>query len=353
MSDRAARGRLSLLRAAQHLRDAVGAPLVAEGALDAVPAIPGAMTTGWGCVVFETRLSGADPRVDVMGALARPALLDDWPRGAPTAGHADWRQHPLVRAWARPRLADVPLLWFEWDVEGHTTRDPLVFVCVSDSILGAEHPPGADRPWRALAAALPDRPTDVWRARLERLLDALGDDGELLHIAWLGPRECRRLRVVFHVAARSVCSWLAAVGWPGSTAGLSAALFRVTNPFRRMGVQLELEPELGAYLGLEIPEFADEPDAHSRFARTLEQVATLTRVDPARAERLARWPGPALLDGARGPLAVLRHGYVKLVREGDGWQAKGYLALTPIGAPGTSHAPIGRAPPPRGSACAR
>lgn len=304
-----------------------------------VEQIRGHRQRAWECVFCERRLDGRDPRVDVMGALCERAQGTGWPPGL--ASGELLADDPVLRRWgiaaAEPDAA-APMLWFEWDMPGGSPRAPLASVCVSNAIVGdlavrrAPSERGArQRLYGEIAATLLSTGrAPAWREALARVTDALGERNGLLHIAGLLPRGAERLRLAAWVEARTLVPWLRAIGWPGETDDLPAALFRIAPPFQRIGVQIELCPEVGPYLALEAPELRSE-EGGRRAPDRLGELGRLAPIADDVVADFARWPGVGelVVDGEATP--VLRHAYVKLTREGRGaWSAKGYFGVTTL-----------------------
>lgn len=328
--------RLSLKTAVAHMErggvlDGTTRPRIEE--------IRGHRVRAWECVFCERRLDGSDPRVDVMGALCERASGEGWPPGLATgellAGD------PVLARWALAPAdpgGAAPMLWFEWDMPDGAPRAPLASVCVSNTIVGElaarRVPPTGDARHRhhgeVVASLLASGAEPRWAQALARVVDALGGRGELLHVAALTPRGLQRLRLALWIQAGAIVEWLRAIGWPGETADLPAALFRIAPPFQRVGVQLELDPEVGPYLAIEAPELRVRR-AGERAGATLRALGELAPISAASSESFARWPGVGdlVVDGETHP--VLQHAYVKLTREGRrAWSAKGYFGITTL-----------------------
>jgi len=293
----------------------------------------------WECVFCERRLDGHDPQVDVMGALCERSQGAGWPPGLASGGLL--ADDPVLQRWghaaAEPDAA-APMLWFEWDMPGGSPREPLASICVSNAILGdlaARRAPtereARHRLYGEIAATLlPAGRSAGWREALARVTDALGKRSGLLHIAGLLPRGSERLRLAVWVEARTLVPWLRAIGWPGETDDLPTALFRIAPPFQRVGVQIELCPEVGPYLALETPELRSEEDGR-RATRRIGELGGLAPIADDAVADFARWPGVGELVVDGEPMPVLRHAYVKLTREGRGaWSAKGYFGITTL-----------------------
>jgi hypothetical protein len=299
-----------------------------------VEAIPGHRQGAWDCVIAERRFDG-DPRVDVMGALCEradgglPPSLHD---GELLAGH------PIFERWRRggaDPIASAPLLWFEWDLPDGQPRTPLASICVSNTILGehaARRAPAASAASPLLDAAagalLVGGGDARWGAALRRVTAALEPRGELLHIAGLAPRGLTRLRLALHLQAAMIPDWLRAIAWPGDTAELGPLLFRIAAPFTRIGVQIEITPEIGPYLAFEAPELRTEAAAE-RARGAIHHLAEIAPINPDTADDFTRWPGLAVLRRGDLEIPLLRHCYIKLVRSGPrAWSAKGYFGVT-------------------------
>ncbi len=159
-----------------------------------------------------------------------------------------------------------------------------------------------------------------WLATVRRCVQALRGRGELVHLGSLAPRGIPRWRLSCAVQASAVAGWLHEIGWPGDPGPVGAALFAVEAPFARVGVQLEIGPELGEYLGIECREFDDAEAAEAYAPPLVAAVGALAD--------LGRDPTPALLGWPAAGGSGRRHGYIKLVRAGSAWSAKLYLGLT-------------------------
>jgi len=275
--------------------------------------MPGLAQARWDSVFVEVHLHGPH-RVDILAGRAA--------EGAPPAGL--WTPTRLGREW-RPGGAfeGSPLIWLEWDRPFVPPREPLSWVGVSTAPLGsAPLPAGRDA---ELARAVLGRHHPAAIPALERCLSALDGVGALLHVGSLAARGRDAARLSFGIRASAVAPWLARAGWPGDAGAVGRALFRVQPPFAEVGVQVELVPELGPYLGFECQEFVDGPLARAHAEGHVRAVAGLARMDRDPTPALRDWPG-------RDPGEV-RHAYLKLVA-GDPWTTKLYLGLTGAAATG-------------------
>ena len=100
---------------------------------------------------------------------------------------------------------------------------------------------------------------------------------------------------------------------------------RLTAPKVPVGIQTELVPDVGDYLGLEVPEAREGRYALDELRQAFARVRHLTDLAPDAIAFLEGWPGPATLDDA----PVLRHAYLKLVLHPGHWETKAYLGATP------------------------
>lgn len=264
----------------------------------------------WRAGIVEIRLHG-DRRADLMGAIERAPPPDSTlARAVP----------PALDAWGTvDDRHGVPLQWFEWD-DPRRTRAPVWSVATSRHLRaddGARRPPQRQHhDWcDALAATVSSGRVTT----LAPLRDALGDDGELLHLASLAARGHDALRTTWHVRAEAIPRWLDAVDWPGDTGAVARALTALVPPQIPVAVQLEIDPTPRPRLDIEVPE-ARGPRARTLLRRRLAAVAHLAVVDADLADRVAAWPSD---DDA------VRHAYAKLVRTEDAWTAKAYLGTSP------------------------
>jgi hypothetical protein len=264
----------------------------------------------------EVHMHPSVERVDLLAAWALPAG-----DAAPIRAVASLvGGSPLLDAVAAGGwLGGVPLVWFEWDDVGGRPRPPLEFVCVSDDILGdraARRPPrspgwaGEVVAWCGEAAV----------GEAARVVGALGDAGALMHVCTLAPRGLDRVRLGFRVRADEVAGWLRRLDWPGDLAAVAALLTRDGLAGQAVGIQLDLAPALGGYLGVELPELrrgeADREVADAQLAAA----ATVSALDQGRAALFRGWSG--------WDEAALRHTHLKLATVDGAWIAKAYLGRT-------------------------
>lgn len=284
--------------------------------VDQVAALPCGEAPLWDSLFLESPLAGAPGRVDFLAGLAS---IDG---GGPPDLDGPWRASPALAAW-RPdgALAACPLVWFEWDRSSGRWAEPLCWIGLSSAPL-AERGLGDTSNLTLARAALGALVADTapYGDTIERCVEALQGDGELLHMGSLAPRGLSRLRLSFAVRAHAVAGWLSRIGWPGETRAVGRSLFEVEQPYTHVGVQVELTPGVGSYLGVECQEYRTGEHAAAEAA---DQIAAIAALAP-----VARDPTDALRAWAGEDESGTRHGYVKLVREPGGWSAKLYLGFT-------------------------
>jgi len=312
---------LSFTEATEVLRAVVPHATVTE-----LGALEGAQTPCWDEVIIERFLPEDCGRWDIMGALSLRRRLGELP--------SPWKHSRLVDLWSGgARLGS--LLWFEWDMHrvGSPSPAPLCSVCVSDSILGDRAETRVPTQGGELGALHEAVLTGCGRAvdipAVRRLVETLGDDGELLHIADLAPRG-KATRLCFFVRSGAVLSWLQRSGWSGPTGPVRQALFSACPPWERTAIQLELDDHgaLMPYLGVESREWASavpRPQValwqrawgELEISCSLELVATW-----------ARWAGTRVEVGGVPALGFI---FFKLAYQEGRWLCKAYLGVRAIG----------------------
>jgi hypothetical protein len=276
------------------------------------------------CVMAEVHLDPALDRIDALAAVVAPAAND---QAGLTSLHQTLPQVEAAQALVRGRseVAHTPMLWLEWDRRAEGFGAPLEFICVTDAILGAY---GHRRPLPDPVAYALD--AVAWCAGAEpslfqdathELIRKLAGQGELMHVTTLRPRGVDRVRLGFQVASQALVPWLVAIGWRGDISTVSAVAADASCVERSIGVQVEITPQVGSYIGLELPEIRASTDEAQSSWRQAELVKRFAAVEDHRLAAFFAWPGFDL-DGES-----LRHGHLKLGFDGV-WRAKGYFGRT-------------------------
>lgn len=292
----------------------------------------------WRWAVLESPLGSDHDDVDVMTSLVRPGQgahpLGAWLREADPIPAPLAAARPFLEAWAGrgPGMEPAQVAWLEWDADRFDDPVPLQ-MAMTDATFpfgrdDAGLSPGAIAAATAACVQASDG-TALPRAVLDRLAQAtarLPPSGRVLAVASLAPRGRDALRVFVQIAPGDAIDWLAAVGWPGELAEARSWVRRLVRPWEPVFLQVELAPGFAPYLGLEpaqsSPGFVERVQRKASLDAMV--VAGVARAD--RAAALHAW-------ASRAPLpwegrAIWTGMHCKVVTEGRGWRAKGYLHAT-------------------------
>lgn len=262
---------------------------------------------------------------------------------AERAGAEPWRRTlSLMDDWQRAsELADVPLLWLEYDIDRHFQRGgPLASpgLCVeTDYLSRSSRVPAPDRARaRALARGglrrlMPERDYERAAAAVATCVDALPDGGSLIHISAMVARRPVETKLYLALPKQHLGSYLERVSWPGSVSRVRELM---QGAYDRIGdtvfVDLALRERVEAKLGLAYSQF------HRSEIRDFDPAwrwLSMPDTCPTKRAALRDWPGVEELrvDGIR--TWVHRWLDLKLVLDSQGgarYKAYlGYMASLP------------------------
>ncbi|MGE0041726.1 MAG: hypothetical protein AB7H88_14840 [Vicinamibacterales bacterium] len=312
---------------------------------------------------FECRLWDPAPEGDFLVCAGRDA--GEWPvLRALALDHAGdgWRRlADFLRgdgATAAPAHSEITNMWLEFDVvegpdPGGDLPPPSLFfgsrqLEASEVPASGDLPPGAAWLAQAIGALRGVVPSPGQRRALARCLGALPPEGCLFQIGVMLSRPDAFVRVcASELAVDEIAPYLAAIGWPGDMAALAAMLDRLGPLVDEVRIDLDIDDDLRAPIGLECYIKAG-PDLPSRMVAFLQALIADGLCLPAKASGLLAWFGltherlypdrwpPALL--AKKALLGLAessvfHRWVHHVKiqlsPGAPPRAKGYLAVAP------------------------
>lgn len=305
-------------------------PLAGAGAARFAAGIPPVFR--W--MVLEGRLTG-EPR----GADLLVALIDGPGERARVAAEVEASAHrsmegiaPLVRAWRDdPALEAAHVLWVEYD-HPFERSTPLQMPSIDDAWWGrGEHSTPAAQV--TLAAAVYQgtfgeaHEPSILMALL-RCIDALNRDGVALSTASLRPRGIQADRLFVQLPRHAVLPWLRRIGWPGDLAQAEVWLRRVVHPMEPASLQIEVDPAVRPYLGIEPRQtrIGDRLQLEDR-TRFLQWLVAEGRTDADRAQAVSDWQAAVPRTGPAGEaLAERRTLHLKCVLgEQDEPEVKAYL----------------------------
>jgi len=259
-------------------------------------------------LMLETRLTGDDPRVDLLACIvdtpgARLALGDAL---ASSSSPLLEGARPLLSAWASPELhpqrsclEKTTIVWLEWDAP--YSAPPLQLPFIDRRFWG--EPTAAPSPPEELVAMVDGgyqatfgEPAD--RAMLDafrRLITSLPRGARALAATSLRPRgrSCDRLFV--SVPQPLVLPWLDSIGWPGERARVRRWLPRLVAPWEDVFLQVEVADGAPTpYLGLEPRQTELSTVDRRERARLLTSLIDAGLTDHERVAALEAWThGPA------------------------------------------------------------
>lgn len=262
-------------------------------------------------LMLETRLTGDDPKVDLLACIvdapgARRALRDALASStSPLLGCA----RPLLNAWASPEehpqrscLERTTILWLEWDAP--YSAPPLQHPCIAPSFWG--DPKAAPSPREELVAMVDDghratfgEPADpATLAAFRRLVTCLPRGARALSATSLRPRGKNGARLFVSLPLPLVLPWLDSIGWPGERARVRRWLPLVAAPWEDVFLQVEVaDGAPTAYLGLEPRQTELSTVDRRERARLLTSLMEAGLTDHERVAALERWThGPAPRD---------------------------------------------------------
>lgn len=262
-----------------------------------LPALPGG---GLECHLKDRE------RVDVAVRL----LADDGGRDALLARHpalrfpaalttgATWqRLRTLGERWATAGTAEsreLSSVWLEFDLPEDEDADPARLI--PSVFLGCRtpaHQAPSDKAWLADAATLLAAPRSepVLRAALVRA-EAQGAAGaELAFVGLMLSREEAGVRVVLKgLDAAALHRRVAALGWTGDLDALAQALGELVPREAALALHLDLAPELGPRIGVEIA-LKGHPLHTPGWQQLLRGLVARQACTDAAAQTLVGWPG--------------------------------------------------------------
>ncbi|MEZ4382602.1 MAG: hypothetical protein R3A79_14790 [Nannocystaceae bacterium] len=317
------------------------AALLPPDRVEAARAAASALPPIFHWVILEGRLTGADPRVDLMACLIDGPGVRDRVAAALRRPQAPLLEdaRPLLEAWARPAaharrrcMERTPLLWLEWDAP--FDRAPFQLPFIDRRFWGDPGAPaaGVDELVAMIAdgyaATFAEPYPDVTLALFRRVITALPRGARALAAASLRPRGIPRERLFVSVPQPLVLAWLDAVGWPGERAPLRTWLPRIVAPWEEAFLQIELDPATGAvtgYLGVEPRQTELSLVERRERGRLFARLVADGLADPARVAAIEAWTGAP---SRRGPHRVVRSVHLKCVfQPAAPLEVKAYLGL--------------------------
>ncbi len=208
----------------------------------------------------------------------------------------------------------LPMLWLEWDAVDSGWRAPLTFACVTGRILGSSAP--AAEP---VAAALCGDGWAAIRPAWDQAVRAATSAGATLcHLAELSPRRQTALRLGFYLQASRCREFVAPLFGEARAADVDDLICRRLGQ-GGVGVQIQLDPSVNEYLGIELTELRSP----NRFAQELhlEIARSAAACAPGKGEIVRGWPGPT----GHG---TVRHAHFKVSFFAEHRTAKLYLGET-------------------------
>jgi len=259
-------------------------------------------------LMLETRLTGDDPRVDLLACIvdapgARLALGDALASSrSPLLEGA----RPLLSAWASPEqhpqrscLERTTIVWLEWDAP--YSAPPLQLPFIDRRFWG--DPTAAPSPPEELVAMVDDghratfgEPAErAMLAAFRRLITSLPPSARALAATSLRPRGRSSARLFISVPRALVLPWLDSIGWPGERARVRRWLPLVVAPWEDVFLQIEVaDGAPTAYLGLEPRQTELSTVDRRERARLLTSLIDAGLTDPERVASLDAWTlGPA------------------------------------------------------------
>ncbi|MCY1061752.1 hypothetical protein [Nannocystis sp. SCPEA4] len=271
--------------------------------------------------VLEARLTGDSQHVDLLasiadlpGARARVAEAIDGELPAALVG-----ARPLLDRWSHrrdPALAGVHVIWLEWDAP-FTRAYPLQLLSIDPRFWGDEAAPDPTLDEQVELAAAGRRaifgepPAGPRLAALRRAIAALPPDACALAAADFRGRGQEVDRLFVGVPRDLVLPWLADIGWPGDRKLVATWLRRAIAPWEQAFLQIELDPAVRPYLGIEPQQTGGTRSELRERRRFLEGLVSdgLTSLDKIRA--VLDWPGERTRPGT--DLVTVRSVHLKCV----------------------------------------
>ena len=256
---------------------------------------------------FEVRLGAGESQVDFQQCVSRePSELDRLSslvrHAAQTSAGPAWRHlDTFVSAW-NARLASIPEVWLEFDLEagGAEGAAPHPFVGL---------PQGTATPSEVLALSLEAigllrgrALEETWASALARCVDACPEGAFVSHLGLMSARGSTQLRVnVKRLSPRGVEAYVDALSWEGDHGSLEG-LLELAGPADRLTLCLDLFPEVSSRVGVECM-FEDLGETSPRLGAFLDGLVERGLCAPSKRRALFAWPGLStpLLPGAPWP----------------------------------------------------
>ncbi len=254
-------------------------------------------------LMLETRLTGDDPRVDLLACIvdspdARRSLREALQ--GPTSPLLEGAR-PLLQAWSSPEghperrcLENTPILWLEWDAP--YTSTPLQLPFIDRRFWGDPRAPAftpaqliemVDGGYRATFDE-PAAPAMIEAFR--RLITTLPRGARALAATSLRPRGRARDRLFVSVPQPLVLPWLDSIGWPGELDRVRRWLPQIVAPWEEVFLQVEIEDgSPTAYLGLEPRQTELSTVDRRERGRLLGRLLEVGRTTPERIAALDAW----------------------------------------------------------------
>ena len=176
---------------------------------------------------------------------------------------------------------------------------------------------------------------------MEQIVQAIGHDGEILHIGALPDRDRRAFRIVVRRLQRDrLGDTLCRLGWPGSIDQATEILDSMIGPAKRFQLAFDvtengLLPRLGLEFYVDQPEKPDSPsgwlvtDARDWYP-TLDRLRSVGWCLSSKARGLAEWPALTTINISGVPCRFYRGvNHVKITIDADqSTDAKAYAAIS-------------------------
>ncbi len=268
-------------------------------------------------LMLETRLTGDDPRVDLLACIidtpgARRSLREalDGPPCPLLEG-----ARPLLSAWASPEehperrcLESTPILWLEWDAP--YTAPPLQLPFIDRRFWGdpraAAFSPAqlVEMVEGGYGATFEEPAAPAMIEAFRRLITTLPRGARALAATSLRPRGRARDRLFVSVPQPLVLPWLDSIGWPGELARVRSWLPQIVAPWEEVFLQVEIEDGTPtAYLGLEPRQTELSTVDRRERGRLLKRLLEMGLTSPERIRALDAWtqtsPTPGVSPSAR------------------------------------------------------
>ncbi len=319
--------------------DALGASLppalVDPAMMEPLRAFAADLPAVWNWGMLECRLAASDAAVDLLTCCsdvgpARAAMALAVDRGnLDLLAPGPARQ---VKAWSRSAapVAASPQLWFEWETLARAANNPLIWFGADAAFFEGPSAPPVDDPCALALACLGQQVADIapFEPAVRRVQAALPEGGRLLGIGSLRPRGRNALRMFCALPDGGFSPWLQAIGWPGDLELAERHRAAARAPLEPVFVQLEAEPELNPYLGIEARQTVQGFPSRRDRASWLRFLCRDGLADRAKADALLAWPGRSRLSDGR---TLHRSFHIKVALRPDGPQAKGYLGFAALG----------------------